>query len=290
MKKNTFKIIFDVVLALGTVLLYKKNVLGLGFHELAGIAVCVLFVVHHLINRKWIAAVTKNLFSKTTPAKTRIEYIVDVLLCLSFLGVLITGIGISKKYLSTLAFLGNKGKIWHFFFSGCALILTGIHVGLHWKWISGTVLGKNKDKVSKPVHIICIVIFVAMMAGGCYALCTSSMKRWLSDPFTSSVSAQEQGGQKGQMMKEGGRGFHGDSEKLPEGFSEGRHEKGKDRSMDSNMPDRGVKQNQKISFKDVLFLILRYTGILIFFAGFTAVIEWLIKKFRAPKSQDNLPL
>ncbi|MBR5033587.1 MAG: hypothetical protein IKX70_07980 [Treponema sp.] len=41
---------------------------------------------------------------------------------------------------------------WHFFFSGCALILTGIHIGLHWKWIFGTVLGKNKDRVPRPVH------------------------------------------------------------------------------------------------------------------------------------------
>ena len=274
MKKNTFKIIFDVVLALGTVLLYKKNVLGLGFHELAGIAICVLFIVHNLINRKWIAAVTKNLFSKTTPAKTRMEYIVDVLLCLSFLGVLITGIGISKKYLSALAFLGNKGKIWHFFFSGCALILTGIHVGLHWKWISGTILGKNKDNVPKPVHIICIVIFVAMMVGGCYALCTSSMKRWISAPFTSSVSPQGQGVQKDQMMKERGSNFNGASESL----SEGRLEKGKDKNTNNNMSERGVKQNQQISFKDVIFVILRFTGILIFFAGLTAVVEWLIKK------------
>ena len=272
MKKNTFKIIFDVVLALGTVLLYKKNVLGLGFHELAGIAICVLFVVHHLINRKWIAAVTKNLFSKTTPAKTRIEYIVDVLLCLAFLGVLITGIGISKTYLSALAFLGNKGKIWHFFFSGCALILTGIHVGLHWKWISGTVLGKNKDKVSKPVHIICIVIFVAMMAGGCYALCTSSMKRWISAPFTSSVNFKGQESQKRQMMKERGSNFNGASESL----SEGRLEKGKDKNTNNNMSERGVKQNQQISFKDVIFVILRFTGILIFFAGLTAIVEWLL--------------
>ena len=274
MKKNTFKIIFDVVLALGTVLLYKKNVLGLGFHELAGIAICVLFIVHHLINRKWIAAVTKNLFSKTTPVKTRIEYIVDVLLCLAFLGVLITGIGISKTYLSALAFLGNKGKIWHFFFSGCALILTGIHIGLHWKWIFGTVLGKNKDRVPKPVHIICIVIFVAMMAGGCYALCTSSMKRWISAPFTSSVSSQGQGVRKDQMMKERGSNFNGASESL----SEGRLEKGKDKNTNNNMSERGVKQNQQISFKDVIFVILRFTGILIFFAGLTAVVEWLIKK------------
>ena len=274
MKKNTFKIIFDVVLALGTVLLYKKNVLGLGFHELAGIAICVLFIVHHLINRKWIAAVTKNLFSKTTPVKTRIEYIVDVLLCLAFLGVLITGIGISKTYLSALAFLGNKGKIWHFFFSGCALILTGIHVGLHWKWISGTILGKNKDNVPKLVHIICIVIFVAMMAGGCYALCTSSMKRWISAPFTSSVSSQGQGVRKDQMMKERGSNFNGASESL----SEGRLEKGKDKNTNNNMSERGVKQNQQISFKDVIFVILRFTGILIFFAGLTAVVEWLIKK------------
>ena len=274
MKKNTFKIIFDVVLALGTVLLYKKNVLGLGFHELAGIAICVLFIVHHLINRKWIAAVTKNLFSKTTPVKTRIEYIVDVLLCLAFLGVLITGIGISKTYLSALAFLGNKGKIWHFFFSGCALILTGIHVGLHWKWISGTVLGKNKDNVPKPVHIICIVIFVAMMAGGCYALCTSSMKRWISAPFTSSVSLQGQGVQKDQKMKTHG----GDFATISDSQSDKQNDKNINPNISKNMQAGGVKQNQQISFKDVIFVILRFTGILIFFAGLTAVVEWLIKK------------
>ena len=277
MKKNTFKIIFDVVLALGTVLLYKKNVLGLGFHELAGIAICVLFIVHHLINRKWIAAVTKNLFSKTTPVKTRIEYIVDVLLCLAFLGVLITGIGISKTYLSALAFLGNKGKIWHFFFSGCALILTGIHIGLHWKWIFGTVLGKNKDRVPRPVHIICIVIFVAMMVGGCYALCTSSMKRWISAPFTSSVNFKGQESQKGQMMK----AMDGDFATISDSQSENQNDKKISQNMSKNMPERGGHQNQTISLKNVIFVILRFTGILIFFAGLTAIVEWLLRKFLA---------
>ena len=277
MKKNTFKIIFDVVMTFGIVLLYKKNVLGLGFHELAGIAICVLFIVHNLINRKWIAAVTKNLFSKTTPVKTRIEYIVDVLLCLAFLGVLITGIGISKTYLSALAFLGNKGKIWHFFFSGCALILTGIHVGLHWKWISGTILGKNKDNVPKLVHIICIVIFVAMMAGGCYALCTSSMKRWISAPFTSSVKFKGQESQKGQMMK----AMDGDFATISDSQSDNQNDKKVSQNMSKNMPEHGGHQNQTISLKNVVFVILRFTGILIFFAGLTAIVEWLLRKFLA---------
>lgn len=291
MKKNTFKIIFDVVIALGTILMYKKNVLGLGFHELGGIAVCLLFIVHHLINRKWIAAVTKNLFSKSTPVKTRIEYIVDVLLCIAFLGVLITGIGISKKYLSALAFLGNSGKIWHFFFSGCALILTGIHIGLHWKWISGTVLGKNKGKVTKPVRAVCIIVFVCMMIGGGYALGTSSVKRWISAPFGTSVNAHGPGGAgegrfQGQGNDQNGKRQREQGQEISNS-KEGNSEIQNEQQKLQNMPARGGQHNQQITFAGIITVILRFAGILIFFAGITAIIEWLITVFRSHRGSKK---
>src|SRR5574344_1035779 len=169
MKKNTFKIILDSVMALVLMFMYKKSVFGLGFHEIAGIGVCLLFVVHILLNRKWVAAATKAVFSKGTAGKVRACYIVDFLIALSFLGLLITGLGISKVVFNKIAFLGNAGNPFHFFFGGLSLILLGIHLGLHWDWIKASVL-KFYVKAPKVVHAVLTTIIACFSGFGVYGL------------------------------------------------------------------------------------------------------------------------
>ena len=144
MKRNNVKLVLDIVMTIGFVLMFKKNVLGLSFHEIGGIAVCLLFIVHKLLNKDWIITVSKNLFKKGTPAKTRIQYITDFLLLIDMCAILFTGIGISKKTFKAIAFLPHSAIPIHFLTGGIALILIGIHVGLHWKWIKGTAGAKLK--------------------------------------------------------------------------------------------------------------------------------------------------
>src|SRR5574344_15627 len=105
MKKNTFRIIIDSVMLVLFVLLFRKSVISLTFHEAAGLAVCAVFILHLIINYKWIVGVTKKLFSKTTPTKTRIGYLVDFILCVCFLGILISGIDCSQKLFPNFPFI-----------------------------------------------------------------------------------------------------------------------------------------------------------------------------------------
>ena len=76
-----------------------------------------------------------------------------VFLLLDFIALLVSGIGINKTLSPTLAFLPFEAVPWHFLFGAVALVLLGIHFGLHWNWIKGTVLGKAKglNRNSKPL-------------------------------------------------------------------------------------------------------------------------------------------
>jgi len=49
----------------GFVLMFKQNELGLSFHEIGGVAVCLIFIAHKLLNKGWIIAVRKNLFARS---------------------------------------------------------------------------------------------------------------------------------------------------------------------------------------------------------------------------------
>ena len=82
MKKTSVKLLLDAFMLIILVLLYKKNVISLVFHEAAGIAICLLIVIHLLLNRKWISGVTQGLCKRETPLRTKISYAVDLLLAL----------------------------------------------------------------------------------------------------------------------------------------------------------------------------------------------------------------
>ena len=59
MKKNLQRLVLDVFMLLAIALFFKKNVLTLSYHEIAGLAIILLFVRHWIINRKWIVTGTK---------------------------------------------------------------------------------------------------------------------------------------------------------------------------------------------------------------------------------------
>ena len=59
-------------------------------------------MLYEVITGRWIAATTRKLFSKTTPAMVRARYIVDVLLLIAFFAVGVTGILINKTLFTVL--------------------------------------------------------------------------------------------------------------------------------------------------------------------------------------------
>ncbi len=185
--KRILKLTLDAVLFVLLALMYRKQVISITFHEIGGLALIALFILHHLVNGKWIAAVTKRLFARETGALARARYCVDALLLLDFLAVGVSGILISEVLFS----FGMRGNVetLHTFTAALAIVLTGVHIGLHADYIFGKLLRKGGLKAAK---IVCAVLLAALLAFGGYSLFTTSYVSYLTTPFrTAAVSSGE---------------------------------------------------------------------------------------------------
>lgn len=194
-KINLIKISLDVVMAVILFLMYNSKVVSLNFHEIGGLFVCGLFLIHKLINWKWIAAVSKKLFTKDLNIKLRLGYIVDFLLLISMTAILVSGIFISKIVFRNLSM--NVSGIWrtlHYCVSAVSLILVGIHLGLHWNFVTGIFKKyvKIPSMIAKPVSILLVI---AVVAYGSYNIVTTSFTQWLTMPFTAGQMGSFEGKQ-----------------------------------------------------------------------------------------------
>ncbi|RDE25489.1 DUF4405 domain-containing protein [Parageobacillus thermoglucosidasius] len=89
-----------------------------------------------MLNKKWIIAITAKFFTKSLAPRVRFGYIINFLLLLSFLLIVISGICTSQ---ALFPFAESKDSPWrniHHFFSAISIILVGIHLGLHWNFVS----------------------------------------------------------------------------------------------------------------------------------------------------------
>ena len=175
---RALKLALDAIMLVLLVLMYKKQVISLSFHEIGGLALIGLFVIHHLLNARWIAASTRRLFSKSTPGMVRARYIVDALLLVAFLTVGITGVLINKT-LFEIHTAGNA-KTLHYFSAAMSILLMGVHLGLHAEYIFGKVFKKGANKIAK---IATAVVLAGLVAFGGYSLTTTQFVSFLSAPL-----------------------------------------------------------------------------------------------------------
>ena len=90
MKKS--KIIVDILMTALMFILMGMHLTGQMWHEIAGTALFVLFVVHHILNRAWIKAIPKGKYSALRVVQTVINagMLVSILL-LIFSGMSMSG-------------------------------------------------------------------------------------------------------------------------------------------------------------------------------------------------------
>jgi hypothetical protein len=143
MKRVTIlKAALDVALTLGFLLLMEPKATGMSLHEWGGLGICVFFVIHKLLNRKWIAAVSAALFRRGTPAMTRLRYVVDVVLLAGFSLIAVSGMAIAHTIgFSWLFHAAGSWKVVHVAGSSMSLVAVGVHLGLHADWIKGRLRG-----------------------------------------------------------------------------------------------------------------------------------------------------
>ncbi len=175
-KMNRIKLALDILMLLILLLMYRSDVLGLSFHEIGGMAVCGLFIIHKLLNGKWILVVTGKLFSKKTAWRCKVNWLIDFLLLLCFTYILISGIFISK-----IVFDGQRGaSVWktgHFAVSALALVLIGVHLGTHYEFIIARLHARKLPLLLR--RIAAIVVSVLILGFGAYELTATSFVSWL---------------------------------------------------------------------------------------------------------------
>ena len=162
------RLVLDVAMIVVISTLYSKNIISLAYHEIVGLALCLLFLVHIVFNRKWISAVSHDWTNMN--ARTKMNAVIDILLLVSWVMVMVTGVLISKKI-----FHFEFSGIWirlHFFTGAVALILTGIHLALHRNFFAGIFRKK-----------FFAVIMIALTLAGFWGVTRINMITWLKAPF-----------------------------------------------------------------------------------------------------------
>ena len=81
-------------------------------------------------------------------------------------------------------------KPWHYFAAAAALILAGIHLGLHWKYLRSVLLSKL-PLPQRAGKVFGCALLVLVLTFGAYSLTLSHFSAWLSGPFQISSALSE---------------------------------------------------------------------------------------------------
>lgn len=89
-------------------------------------------------------------FFRQLPGQVRINSLLNSLLFITVTLIIFSGLMISKVVLNTFGLTGSHDSSWrwlHTSATNAALIIVGLHVALHWKWVISTA----KHYVGQPL-------------------------------------------------------------------------------------------------------------------------------------------
>lgn len=127
------KLLLDLTLFIIMLLLMFYNLTGALWHEILGIAIFILFIIHNILNYKWLKNVTLN-YSKMNK-ETKLKYIVNIFLWITMILSMISGIYLSNyifKINTNITLMANL----HIYSSYIMFFTILLHLIIHLKMIS----------------------------------------------------------------------------------------------------------------------------------------------------------
>ena len=127
-RKIILKIIIDVCMTVCLLFLMPYSLLGETLHEWLGIVMFVLFVTHHVLNRKWMAAVTKGKYTPFRIVQTLIVFVMLVLM----LGSMVSGVLLSNHIFRAVRIAGSSmaARQVHMFCAYWGFTVMSVHLGI----------------------------------------------------------------------------------------------------------------------------------------------------------------
>lgn len=128
--KMIAKIIVDSAMTAALLLLMTYERIGQAAHEWVGIMMLVLFILHHILNRRWSKKLLKGKYTALRITQTALV----ALVLLSMLGSAVSGVILSRHALAFLPISGGSAfaRSLHMLSAYWGLVFMSLHLGLHW--------------------------------------------------------------------------------------------------------------------------------------------------------------
>lgn len=160
--KKIMKISVDIIMTAILFLSMGYAIWGELTHEIFGVALFTLFVIHHILNINWYKAILKGKYS---PYRV-FALILNILLTLCVTGLMVSGIMMSKHIFAFMDI--NNGmafaRLVHLSVSHWNFAIMSLHIGLHINPVVQKTIKKNKN-----FKVIFIFISILISAFGIYA-------------------------------------------------------------------------------------------------------------------------
>ena len=172
MKK--FRIIIDVLMYIVFIILMGHHIIENKIHEILGIIMFVLFVIHNILNIKFY----KTMFKGKYNLKRFLLTSIDILLLICFIGIIVSSINISSDVFN---FMNIQTKSWglklHMLSTSWGFVVMSIHLGVHLNPLLNKVNTKMKKSTFEYIYYL---LFIAFMIYGIYSFIKQN---YISDMF-----------------------------------------------------------------------------------------------------------
>lgn len=157
-------------------ILMAYELVGETAHEWVGLAMFVLFILHHILNYKWHQNLLKGRYSGIRILGTAIDMLlIVVMVCLP-----VSGIMMSRHVFVFLPIRGSSTALirtMHLLSSYWGFVLMSVHLGLHWNMFMGVA------KKSYPYQGACQYSHHYSACSGCFdcrlwSLCFRASGDW----------------------------------------------------------------------------------------------------------------
>ena len=165
------RMIIDILMVVLLPILMAYSLIGENIHEVIGVCMFVLFIVHHVINRKWWTIIFKGRYNATRILNT----VINLLLAVYMILQPVSGILMSKCVLKEVTINGATGilRTIHMTMAYWGFILMSFHLGLHVRALTA----HYAKKMNKTAKMVFMILFLFISAYGVYAF----VKRGIGD-------------------------------------------------------------------------------------------------------------
>ena len=130
----------DAIIFAGFLAALQPRLTGIAIHEWFSAAAAATLVLHVVLHWDWAVGLTRAFF-KNLFHVSRLNYVVDALLFVTFTVVITSGLAISRVVMPALGIQLFSSRSWleiHNTSANLALLLVALHFALHWSWVKNT--------------------------------------------------------------------------------------------------------------------------------------------------------